>query len=98
MALAKQQLAQKGIQPRKDVRFPVDPARENLKVPSSRYARRLNVDLYDAPAPLSEMRIMPESVVIPLRQHIGVPAVPVVRAGDAVVAGQLIAAAPEGKL
>ena len=98
MALAKQQLAQKGIRPRKNVRSPVDPARENLKVPASRYAMRLNVDLYDALAPLSDMRIMPESVAIPLRQHIGIPAVPVVRAGDAVVAGQLIAAAPDGKL
>ena len=35
----------------------------------------------------------PETVVIPLSQHTGKPAVPVVQAGDAVKVGQLIAAA-----
>ena len=35
---------------------------------------------------------VPESVIIPLSQHIGAPAAPVVNKGDHVKAGQVIAA------
>lgn len=36
---------------------------------------------------------VPEQVIIPLSQHIGAPATPVVQKGDTVKAGQLIASA-----
>ena len=36
---------------------------------------------------------VPEQVIIPLSQHIGAPATPVVQKGDSVKAGQLIAQA-----
>ena len=41
---------------------------------------------------------MPDEVEIKLSQHIGAPAVPVVREGDSVSEGQLIAGIAEGKL
>jgi Na+-translocating ferredoxin:NAD+ oxidoreductase RnfC subunit len=37
-------------------------------------------------------------VRIPLQQHIGAPAGPVVSVGDRVAAGDLVACIPEGKL
>jgi Na+-translocating ferredoxin:NAD+ oxidoreductase RnfC subunit len=40
----------------------------------------------------------PEKVTILLKQHTGAPATPVVRAGDLVSRGQLIADIPEGAL
>ena len=47
-----------------------------------------------------ETKVFPEPdiVVIPMSQHIGVPAVPCVKKGAAVLEGQLIASAAEGKL
>lgn len=98
MTLAKQQLAQKGIHPRKETKFSVDPARENLKVPAKRYMQRLNVNRYDVEAPLVMQPLTVKSVQILLKQHIGVPAQPIVSAGDRVSEGQVIASAPEGKL
>ena len=40
----------------------------------------------------------PSVVTIPLSQHIGVPATPIVKVGDTVEIGQPIATAAEGKL
>ena len=41
---------------------------------------------------------VPETVVIPLSQHIGAPAVPVVAPGEQVKAGQLIGKIPDNSL
>ena len=38
----------------------------------------------------------PDLVVIPMSQHIGAPSLPIVKAGDTVTRGQLIAEAAEG--
>ena len=40
----------------------------------------------------------PKKVVLPLSQHLGAPAEPVVQPGDRVSAGQLAADIPDGKL
>ena len=40
---------------------------------------------------------VPSKLFIPLRQHIGEPAVPVVQAGDEVKKGQMIAESPDGR-
>lgn len=72
--------------------------RQLRRVPSRRIAARLGVE------PYYDYRIddleEPEvcKVDIPLKQHIGAPAVPVVSVGDRVEAGQLIARCPEGAL
>jgi Na+-translocating ferredoxin:NAD+ oxidoreductase RnfC subunit len=42
--------------------------------------------------------VEPASVDIPLKQHIGAPCEPVVKAGDHVTRGQLIGACPEKAL
>jgi Na+-translocating ferredoxin:NAD+ oxidoreductase RnfC subunit len=48
--------------------------------------------------PLDEREYRPKRVTIPLKQHIGVPSQPVVKTGDRVQRGDLIAQIPEGKL
>jgi len=60
--------------------------------------RRLDVARYDRPAPLRSEPIRPARVRIPLIQHIGAPAEPVVQPGESVRAGQLLGEIPEGKL
>ncbi len=70
---------------------PVSPAREFRKAPMKRLMARLDLAKYDAPAPLQDECVFVESVKIPLRQHIGAPAVAAVKGGDMVERGQIIA-------
>lgn len=72
--------------------------REYRKIPVKRLIKRLGIDSYNLPAPLTEVKFNPERIEIPLSQHIGVPAKPVVNIGDSVIAGQLIAEIPDGSL
>jgi Na+-translocating ferredoxin:NAD+ oxidoreductase RnfC subunit len=48
--------------------------------------------------PLDEREYQPRRVTIPLKQHTGAPSQPVVKIGDGVECGDLIARIPEGKL
>lgn len=77
---------------------PVSPVRDYRKIPSKRLVSRLALTHYDRPAPLSESNFLPGKVSIPLRQHIGAPSVPVVKTGQLVEKGTLIAEIPEGAL
>ena len=67
-------------------------------VPIKSLMRKLGVTNYDRPAPWAECDYSAKKIVLPLSQHIGAPAEPVVKAGDRVSAGQLVADIPEGKL
>ncbi len=68
-----------------------DPMAEHRLVPTSRLITKLGIDVYNRKAPLDETPYQAKRVVLPLRQHVGVPSVPCVKAGDVVTAGQLIA-------
>ncbi len=74
-------------------------ARAWSRVPKARLTERLQLARYVLP-PVGEPLPVPEpwEVRIPLRQHIGAPARPVVRSGDRVAAGDCIAEVPEGAL
>ncbi len=72
--------------------------REGRKIPIGRLISRLGIKPYDRPAPFSEMRYTPDHVRIPLSQHTGVAAAPVVKVGDRVEPGQLVGEIPEKKL
>jgi len=74
------------------------PLREASLVPVKRLTARLGLDVYDRPLPHDEREYHPARVVIPLRQHIGEAAAPVVRTGAGVKAGDLIADLPRGKM
>ena len=78
---------------------PVDPMAENRLIPISRLVSRLNLGpWYPHHAPLQEKEYAPEKVTLMLKQHAGAPATPVVKAGDTVKKGQLVAEIPDGAL
>lgn len=69
------------------------------KVPTQAYAKKMDLDRYIVTTEYEAFgAYLPDTVTIPLRQHIGAPAAPVVKKGDAVSAGTLIGAIPEGAL
>lgn len=94
----KNALRANGIRPPKDVKSePVNPMRDYRRVPLERLVSRLGVKKYQTDAPLDNRLIDGFSEVnILCSQHIGAPAVPVVKVGDRVEQGQLVAKAAEG--
>ncbi len=68
------------------------------KLPTNRLTTRIGIDDYmHIKTPLLD-GFDAQSVNIPLSQHIGAPAEPIVKAGDTVKKGDLIAKIQEGKL
>ena len=98
MQRMKQGLAQAGIRPKKEVYTTVDKGIDTKRVPVSRMIGRLGIKEYDVAAPLNDELMSVDKVVIPLRMHIGAPAVAVVSEGQAVSRGDLIADIKEGAL
>lgn len=97
----KRQLGQAGwkndAHRRKDL--PAHVMREYRHVPVHRLMDRLGLTKYDKlAAPPDERQRVPDTVQIPLKQHIGAPSLPVVAAGDRTKVGDLIAPIPEGAL
>ena len=79
----------------------VDPApvledREMRKLPVHRLAARLDLTRYDKPAPFEDTTPTTKLVKIPMSQHIGAPATPIVSVGDTVKKGQLIGEPKDG--
>jgi len=68
------------------------------KVPAERLLKRLGLEEYKEIAPLRETSYAVKQVKIGLRQHIGAPAVPVVKEGDIMRQGDLIAEIPYGQM
>ena len=67
------------------------------RIPSGRIAERLGIGRYAERGLWGFIETSPARVEIPLRQHVGEPAVPVVRKGERVGEGSLLAAVPGGK-
>ena len=95
MARMKEGLLAGGVKPQKRVKG--NAAKEPVTVPTERLMARMGIAKYDTHTALS-MDLDVSLVRIPLKMHIGVPSVPVVKAGDAVEKGRLIAEIPEAKL
>jgi len=96
----KRELADRGLRGTWDQSavYEADPNRGDRKVPTERLAGRAGVREYfhRQMGPVREAE--PERVEIPVKMHIGVPARPVVEAGDRVRCGDVIARPPEGAL
>jgi Na+-translocating ferredoxin:NAD+ oxidoreductase RnfC subunit len=71
-----------------------NPYRDYRRVPMTRLINRLGLAKYDLPAPLNETGLEYTRVKLMLRQHAGVPAVPVVALGQEVSAGDMVAEIP----
>jgi Na+-translocating ferredoxin:NAD+ oxidoreductase RnfC subunit len=69
----------------------VHPMFDYRKVPTSKLKQRLDILMFRDEAPLSDMTFAPATVRIPLDQHLGAPAVPVVREGQRVKRDDMIA-------
>ncbi|MDP4192371.1 MAG: 4Fe-4S dicluster domain-containing protein [Bacteroidota bacterium] len=76
----------------------VHPIKEGRRVPVKQLIKKLNLQNFNLHTPFNKEELIPHSVKIYLKQHVGEPSVPVVKIGDHVKKGQLIAAIPEGKL
>lgn len=89
-------LRAKGIRAPKVGTVPVRESRELRKVPEERLMARLGLSKYDLPAPLDD-ELQPENAVrIMLSQHIGAPAIPIVKVGDHVSYRQMVAKPADG--
>ncbi len=75
-----------------------DPNRNMKLVPISRLTARLGLSKYDKPALLDEKDITSKKLRISLRQNIGAPMKPLVKNGQKVTIGEIIADADENAL
>ena len=74
------------------------PMKDARRVPIKQLMNKLGVAKYDSHAGFVAREYNPKVVYIPLSQHIGTSATPVVKMGEAVAHGQLIGDIPDGKL
>jgi Na+-translocating ferredoxin:NAD+ oxidoreductase RnfC subunit len=76
----------------------VHPMRDHRRVPIPRLVQRLGLTDWDVHAPWLDVDMQPARVKLLLKQHIGAPAVPVVKVGDRVAVGDKVAAIKDGAL
>jgi Na+-translocating ferredoxin:NAD+ oxidoreductase RnfC subunit len=98
MAALKQELSKAGIKPVPEETIVPEPWIAVKSVPAKRLIARMNLTAFDRPAPWSDRTVHPKRVKLPLRQHVGRASEPVVKPGDRVTKGQLIARIPGGAL
>lgn len=96
MAEYKAGLRANGLRTPKVEAKPVGPEREYRKVPMERLMARLDLTKYNKEAPLDESVVPVSKVKIMLSQHIGAPAAAIVKQGDKVTKGQMIAEPAKG--
>lgn len=96
MGRMKEALRAGGFRPEKSVKGSVSPS--FVKVPTYRLMARMGITRYDADTPLVDRDLPVRYVRLPLKMHTGAPSLPVVKQGDIVQKGQLVAAIPEGSL
>lgn len=85
-----------GIKPPKVEAAPVAEERQYRKAPMERLMARLDLTKYDRPAPITALSGEIKRVKLMCSQHIGAPAVPVVKEMDMVEKGQMIAKPADG--
>ena len=99
IAATKSQLRKNGIKIPDDVEAaPVPASRDYRTVPMERLKSRLGLDKYDVDAPLNEELVSTKKTKIMLSQSIGAPAIPCVKVGDSVKAGDVVGAFAENAL
>jgi len=94
----RQDLKEKGIKWAGPMEVSPHPMYEYRRTPLKQLIQRLGIEEYDRPTPLQQIECRPASVSIPVFQHIGAPAQPVVSVGQSVTRGELIADIPAPQL
>jgi Na+-translocating ferredoxin:NAD+ oxidoreductase RnfC subunit len=98
-AMIKQELGKNGVKADPHTRQEVvTPTREYMKIPVKRLIAALGLTPYNVAAPLTDMDYTPQKVTIPLKQHIGATAQPLVTIGQMVEKGALVGGIPEGAM
>jgi Na+-translocating ferredoxin:NAD+ oxidoreductase RnfC subunit len=97
MVESKRALMARGIRPAKEPAEPI-PMYEYRRTPTKMLVRRLDLERFMAPNRFVEVDLAPKRLSLPLKQHAGAPSSPVVRVGQQVTAGALLADIPEGSL
>jgi Na+-translocating ferredoxin:NAD+ oxidoreductase RnfC subunit len=91
-------LKEKGIKWSGPMEVEPHPMYEYRRTPLKQLVQRLGIEEYDRPTPFQQIECRPAVVSIPLSQHIGAPAQPVVSVGQSVSRGELIADIPGEQL
>jgi Na+-translocating ferredoxin:NAD+ oxidoreductase RnfC subunit len=95
---AKVEMRNKGIKFVQQKPVKVHPIKDGRRVPLTQLIQKLNLKDFDVPAPFNYTKVKTDTVKIPLSQHIGEKSIPIVKEGESVKAGQLLANVPKGKL
>ncbi|NCB06299.1 MAG: electron transport complex protein RnfC, partial [Clostridia bacterium] len=98
MTMLKQELSKAGVKPVPETDINPEPWVALKEIPVKRLIARMNLTAFDRPAPFSDRTVKPRTVEIRLRQHVGKPAEPMVKVGERVARGQMIARIPEKSL
>ncbi len=98
IAEVRTQLKKNGVAPIKPIMGEIDTMRDGKRVSTQRIIARLGLSKYEVDAPYTEKKYDFKKVKLPLMQGIGVPAETVVKVGDRVERGQMIAKAKENSL
>jgi Na+-translocating ferredoxin:NAD+ oxidoreductase RnfC subunit len=98
-SVLKQKCLAEGVkrEPKRET-YKVSPFFDNRKVPVRRLMERLEVMKYDTHPEFCTEEIQIRQVTIPLKQHLGETALPVVAVDDSVKRGDVIGEIPEGAL
>lgn len=97
MILSKRKLFEKGIKPQK-VFGEVSPLYDYRRTPTTLLIRRLGLNEFLKPHKFLNLKIKPKKVRLKLNQHRGEPAKPVVKKGDKVAKGTLLAESDKNKI
>ena len=91
-------LRAKGVKPPVREMKPVNPLRQERRVPEHRLVNRHGLHHFDVPAPMQPYNDNFKEVKLAMRQNLGAPCSAIVKVGDVVTVGQPIACPPEGAL
>jgi len=86
------------ISNKKDNEYSARIFRNYRRVPSKRLISRIGLNGYDHEAKLKDLKYSPSMVKMSLTAHIGASSIPVVKIGEVVKKGGIIAVCPENKL
>lgn len=95
--MVRAQMAKRGIKVAPEGKPATDMVRPHRLVPHQRIVEKTGIMAYDRKLAYGGA-VRPKMVAIPLVQHSGAAARPVVKAGDRVGKGQLVASVPEGAI
>ncbi len=95
---AKVDLKDAGIKWNGNREVEVHPIYDGRHVPLKQLMGKLGISEYDSPAHLRKQKFSPKRIRLPLQQHVGEPSIPVVKKGQKVTEGDVVAELAGNKL